>query len=354
MAEVNYTLRFSKDKYFVTNNETLPLSFTLSEIDECTADKTISVGTIDAGVEYEIPLTLDGKYNLNLLSTQFPGNESNIYINYYLNFQESMIEDIFSVLCSCDCGCANCIDLSVEQYKALLVARNKVDVFKYLVYPKYYTSFIAVHQNTSCLIEPALYCDIATEGVTGQSEYNEKLTKQLLALDYLAMYFTDLKGVTDTEEIDYINKKYQSDAILCCINSLGINISEIKNLINDMATITMDSGAYVNLPPDVVGDNTLATNNRTTLVYTEAMFTTGTTPPYNDPEGDPADAIRVDTLPVDGELQLNGVPVIPTQIITMVDINNNLFTFVPPDQDALDQDTWDYSIRDSVSGQFSN
>lgn len=354
MAEVLYLLDFTKDVYSIKNKEALVISLALTEIDDCTKDTTLINTTIQPDVVYDLPLKVDGRYQVHLVSTEFPGNESDIFIDYYLNLELSMIEDTFSVLCGCDCGCADCEDLNVDQYQALLTTRTKIDVYKYLVAPRYTAALDAVHANTSCLIEPPLYCDIASEGISGTISYNERLTKQLIALDYLAFYYTALKGLTEQTDIDYINKKWQSEAILCCINSLGINIKEIQTLINDMAQITMDSGAYVNLPPDAVGDNTIATNNRVTVVYTEANFTTGTTPPYNDPEGDSADAIRVDTLPVDGVLRLNGVPVIATQIIDMVDINNSLFTFVPPDQDALDQDTWTYSIRDAGSGQFSS
>ena len=354
MAEVLYLLDITKDVYSITNKENLTVNLTLTEIDHCTKDTTLVTVNIEKDVPYILPLKVDGKYQVHLVSTEFVGNESDIYIDYYLNLELSMIEDIFSVLCGCDCGCANCEDLSVNQYQALLTTRTKIDVYKHLVAPRYTASFDAVHAKTSCLIEPPLYCEIATEGITGTISYSEKLTKQLIALDYLAMYFTALKGLTEQEDIDYVNTKWQSEAILCCINSLGINIKEIETLINDMATITMDSGAYVNLPPDVVGDNTIATTNRTTVIYTMAHFTTGTTPAYSDPEGDLADAIRVDTLPVDGELQLNGIAVIATQIITKTDIDNSLFTFVPPDQDALDQDTWTFSVRDAGSGQFSS
>jgi len=351
MAEINYTLTHIKDVYYILNEQGVIVNYIFKDTDPCTADDVEATGTIAVDENFEVIFPQDGYFQMVLTEG---ANESNIYFKYYLNLQLSMIEDIFTVLCPCDCGCSDCVNLSTDQYKALLTARNKIDIFKYLVSPKYDTSFTTVHKGASCLIEPKLYCDIDTEGVTGLASYNQELTKQLIALDYLAMYFTDLKGVTDQDEIDYINSKYQSESILCCINKLGINIKEIETLINDMATITMDSGAYVNLPPDVVGDNTLATDNRTTLIYTMAMFTTGTTPPYNDPEGDAADAVRVDTLPVDGELQLNAVAVTPGQIISKVDIDNNLFTFVPPDQDGLDQDTWTFSVRDTGSGQFSS
>ena len=66
---------------------------------------------------------------------------------------------------------------------------------------------------------------------------------------------------------------------------------------------TITSTAYVNLPPDVIGKNGIFTPNRTTLIYTMSMFTTGTTPPYNDPEGDLIDAIRI--VDISNGLEIN-------------------------------------------------
>ena len=355
MAEVNYTLSKSKDAYSILNNEASNITYTLHKQEPCKAETVlIEEGTIAPTASYIPTLSLDGTYVLNVLSTETPGNESNVTFLHYLNLQLSYLEDIFSVLCSCDCGCANCEDLSVDNYKALLVTKTKLDAYKRLVFPQYNASFNATNETIHCIVDPVLYCDLAQEGITGLLQYNEKLTKDLIALDYLTLYFTDLRDVVDEEEVAYIKSKFNSEDILCCINSLGVDINDIKTTIENMGTITMNTGAYENLPPDVIGDNTLATPNRTDFVYTMAMFTSGTTPPYNDPEGDLADAIRVDTLPPDGVLKLNGTPVIAGDIISSTDIDNSLFTFSPPDQDPLDADDWTFSVRDVGSGQFSS
>jgi hypothetical protein len=115
----------------------------------------------------------------------------------------------------------------------------------------------------------------------------------------------------------------------------------------------ISTAALANQPPDVLGNTTLGTLNRTPLLYTEAQFTSGTTPAYNDPEGDPALQIKVLTLPVDGQLLLNAVPVSLNQVIIMTDIGSSLFSYVPPNQDALDVDTWNFTVEDTGSGQFS-
>jgi len=352
MAEVNYTLTHKKDVYYILNEEGEVIDYTLQDIDPCTADDIVSAGEIAVDENFEIPLVKDGVYQMNLVSG---ANESNLYIKYYLNLQLSMIEDIFTVLCPCDCGCANCTDLSTDKYQALLTARNKIDVFKYLSSPQYDAPMSVVHKGTSCLIEPQLYCDIAMEGVTGMAAYNEQLTKQLIALDYLAMYFWDLKNVTDQEEIDYINDKYQSDAILCCINKLGIDINEIKKLIDDMASGTITSAVYVNLGPTDVGFLNINVANRTvTQALTETDFTSNVAsypPAANDPNPDPANnvfyALKIDSIlagaPL-GMLKFNGTNVQVGDVITFVELNAGDLTYTSPDIDAVDVDTFTYSI----------
>jgi hypothetical protein len=357
MAEVNYTLTHKKDVYYILNDEAVPLDYTLQDIDPCTTDDVVSVGQIAVAENFEVPLIKDGVYQINLTEG---ANESNIYIKYYLNLQLSMIEDIFTVLCPCDCGCANCTDLSTDKYQALLTTRNKIDVFKYLSSSRYDAVFTVVHKGTACLVEPQLYCDITTEGVTGMAAYNEQLTKQLIALDYLAMYFADLKGVTDQEEIDYINNKYQSDSILCCINKLGINIKEIETLINDMATGTITSAVYVNLGPTDVGFLNINVANRssdgalTVLNFTENVASYP--PAADDPNPDPANnvfhSIRIDTIlatgdPSIGLLKYNGTSIIAgvlPLVITMVEVGAGALTYSSPDTDPADIDTFTYSV----------
>jgi hypothetical protein len=121
-----------------------------------------------------------------------------------------------------------------------------------------------------------------------------------------------------------------------------------------MATGTINSAIYENQPPDAVGDNTLATLNRADYVFTEADFTTGTTPVYHDPEGDAPLSLRINTLPVDGIIELNGTPVTPAQIVVFTDITpGSLLVFIPPNQDPANVTTFDFSVSDVGSGEFT-
>jgi len=120
-----------------------------------------------------------------------------------------------------------------------------------------------------------------------------------------------------------------------------------------MATFTISIDEYQNLPPTAVGDGAETINYGETLVYTRAMFTTNTTPPYNDPEGDAALDLKVLTLPADGLLKLNSVDVNINQIISFVNIDSGLLTYVPDNGIQTSHNaSFTFQIADEGSGEF--
>ena len=119
-----------------------------------------------------------------------------------------------------------------------------------------------------------------------------------------------------------------------------------------MGLFTINNGAYVNLPPSAVGDFNITVANRAVTVLTLAMFTTSTTPVYSDPEGDVAKEVRIDTLPVDGVLKLSGTNITTGQIIPVAGIVAGNLTYESPNQNALDTDTFNFSVSDLGSGMF--
>ena len=120
-----------------------------------------------------------------------------------------------------------------------------------------------------------------------------------------------------------------------------------------MAQFTNITEAYTNQAPTTVGDGTETTAYGNTIVYTRAMFTTNTTPPYSDPEGDAALNLKVITLPTIGTLQLNAVNVTLNQIISFADIDSGLFTYIPDNGTQVGYtDPFDFQIADAGSGIF--
>lgn len=121
-----------------------------------------------------------------------------------------------------------------------------------------------------------------------------------------------------------------------------------------MATFTIISEAQLNQAPDVIGDTTLILNHGVTHTFTVAEFTTGTTSPYSDPEGDPASQVQINSAPSQGEIKFNGNPYILGTAIDVADITLGLLTY---ESDLIDTDgyvtTFVFKVADVGSGQFS-
>ena len=92
------------------------------------------------------------------------------------------------------------------------------------------------------------------------------------------------------------------------------------------ATMTANVADADNLPA-TVGDNTIYSANRIETVLTLEMFTSQLAPPYNDPENDLIDAIRIDDISGanQGQYLLSGTPVAPGNIITREQLQAGLF-----------------------------
>ena len=124
-------------------------------------------------------------------------------------------------------------------------------------------------------------------------------------------------------------------------------------LQSNTATMTVTVNA---LSTTTIGDNTIYVDNRAETVFTLAMFTTELVAPYNDPEGDLIDAIRIDDISGDnlGVFYLSGVPLDVGDIITREQINAGNFTHTGPDQDTINSDVFEFSARDEGSGIWVN
>ena len=120
-----------------------------------------------------------------------------------------------------------------------------------------------------------------------------------------------------------------------------------------MAEFINTTEAYTNQPPVSVGDGAETTSYGTSIVYTRAMFTTNTTPPYSDPEGDAALNLKVISLPTIGTLKLDSVDVVLNQVISFTDIDAGLFTYIPDNStQTAYNDPFDFQIADAGSGIF--
>ena len=126
-----------------------------------------------------------------------------------------------------------------------------------------------------------------------------------------------------------------------------------SNSLSGLSTgiITMSVAEKINLPPSVVGDNAFNLSYGDSLIFTTANFTSGTTPAYVDPEGDPPQSVKILSLPANGDLVHNGINVIVNQVIPVSEINSGYLIYEPDlSETALQNLSFNFSVADTGSG----
>lgn len=130
--------------------------------------------------------------------------------------------------------------------------------------------------------------------------------------------------------------------------------NNINKLFSNMATFSIIINQSVNQCPDSVGANSFTIESAASKIFTVANFTTETTPPYSDPEGDAAEAVKITQLPSSGSLKLNGVTVTLNQVITIANISAGLFSYVAnPSNTAGYAEIFYFSMSDVGASCFT-
>jgi len=178
--------------------------------------------------------------------------------------------------------------------------------------------------------------------LTGTLYYNNTLISSPLII-----------SVNDISKLKYIRP---NNNILTDSFNIAVGDNNPNQLFSTQVTITMTGTAIITNQPATIGDNTIYAENRETTVLTLAMFTSQLAPPYNDPEGDLLDAIRIDTIGTanNGKYYLNGIEIVVGQIITREDLSANLFTHVGANTNDISSDTFTFSVRDEGSQIWIN
>lgn len=120
-----------------------------------------------------------------------------------------------------------------------------------------------------------------------------------------------------------------------------------------MAVFNITVQAKGNLPPSQIGDNfikILGTGDPYRLRLED--FTTETNPIYIDPENDPVSLVKITTLVDTGGLELDSVPVVLNQEITVLDIGEGLLRYLPLIS-ANYMATFSFDLADEGSNTFS-
>lgn len=339
-----YPITRTGDTILYSNQDNTTAQITVVIKSNCIEESSESF-LVNPNSDWTYQLELDGEYHISIITdinVKDPDITTYIII-YYNNFLLSIITALENLFCGCGCNdCDDCID-----YDIILESYYKVLTY-YTLTANYYSGYInAVMSCVKCSILNEVHCIVNNEKYLG-GHNNVSFLKKLLAYYYLAFYYAELEDDNEEE----IKNKFKYNTIIKCLK--GVDLDCIKQKIEDMGLFTINNEAYTNLPPSTVGDFSITKNNREDFIFESNMFTTRTVPEYADPENDPADAIRIDSLPTPGVIEYDGTPVTIGQIITMADIDADMLVYKAPDQDAIANLSFNFSVRDSGSGQFSS
>ncbi len=151
-------------------------------------------------------------------------------------------------------------------------------------------------------------------------------------------YFPDQKeGAYSDSFITFVISDVGSSLFTSSPNKIYINVTET-----------------INRQPSSVGDNNVSIEIGSEFTFTRASFTTETTPQYSDPEGNPAYQLRIDSLPLEGKLTLNDVDCYVNQVIDFSDIDLGLLKYKEIDTLGSELSSFNFSVSDSVSQQFTS
>lgn len=127
-----------------------------------------------------------------------------------------------------------------------------------------------------------------------------------------------------------------------------------NRLYSSLHNLNIINSAYVENEPATIGDISIIADNRAITTLTLAMFTSGMNPPYNDPENDLIDAIRINSISNanKGIFYYDGNPIQVGDIITREEIETGLFTHEGADINTITGDSLDFSARDEGSMQW--
>jgi len=123
-----------------------------------------------------------------------------------------------------------------------------------------------------------------------------------------------------------------------------------------MGQIILDISQRRNQIPNSSGWLRVDLDYNQSHTFTLANFTTETTPPYSDPDGDPLGLIKITSLPSQGELKLNSVSVSVNDEITASQLSagNLIYTSDASDTDGYSDSFMSFVVADNIEALFTS
>jgi hypothetical protein len=133
------------------------------------------------------------------------------------------------------------------------------------------------------------------------------------------------------------------------------DVEYCKGYIADQLVFGCDTAPVENQAP-TMGDLDIYVAGGVTRVITYEDFRDEANPPYNDPENDLIDAIRIDDIDANnkGTYYFNGSPLAIGMVITREQLINNELTHKGLSSTDYITDSLTFSIRDEGNGKWVN
>tara|TARA_R110002049_G_scaffold298314_1_gene487961 strand:- start:385 stop:1122 length:738 start_codon:yes stop_codon:yes gene_type:complete len=121
-----------------------------------------------------------------------------------------------------------------------------------------------------------------------------------------------------------------------------------------MGLITILTSEIPNRPPSRSGYFSFQINLGEEYVFTKENFTTETIPSYLDPEDDDMRSIKIDSLPLKGVLEKNGIGVSEGDEISSSDLSLGVLVYKSIDlpEESYSDSNMSFSVSDEGSGSF--
>ena len=178
----------------------------------------------------------------------------------------------------------------------------------------------------------------ALPGTSGASVVNQGFTSV-----EITGTLAEIQALLDTDPTSVVQYTTNTDDPPSSAN-LSVTINDNGNTGDDGAK-QASVGVVIAIQPvnDAPSgtDNTVTIDEDTPYAFTVADFT------FSDPENDALESVVISTLPANGALLLNGVPVTALDEISQTDIGNGLLTFTPDlNENGTGYTSFTFQVRD--------
>ena len=202
----------------------------------CSFPNSSITGNILANSDFVFSPEKDGEY---IITFNIDDKRQTITITHYPSIIKSIVKSTRTALCSCGCGCGgdcNSLAKSCLSYQDVFAetqlllglfktipnceGKDVIKLFTYLSIDLYKCDLFS------------LFCDKELElKLKGESEFSSTLTKKLITINYLALYFYELWITNPLEEfVKFHEQKYKFKKIKDCLLKAGIDIFALQTI----------------------------------------------------------------------------------------------------------------------------